>query len=279
MSRLQSWDYPLGAGEQLECVQDFGVRGRPVARPADLAKVSVLWPDAGVVEACRDRFSLEDLAELVLEKVRPHTVQDPWDASRPHRSAAGCFDADKARRGADKPGERTSSVAAPADAGDHEIRGAAQQLLALQASFLANYRLELAHHPGERVGAHHRPDAIVRRLDGCHPVPQRLVDGVFQCAAARADATDLGAQQSHPKDIELLAFHVDFAHINNAFQPEQGGRGRRRHAMLAGASLGNEARFAHFKCQEPLANNVVYLVATGVVEIFSLQQDSDTEAF
>ena len=63
VSRLQSRDYPFGASQQLECVQDFGVRGRPVARPADLAKVSVLWPDSGVVEARRDRFGLEDLAD------------------------------------------------------------------------------------------------------------------------------------------------------------------------------------------------------------------------
>jgi hypothetical protein len=49
--------------------------------------------------------------------------------------------------------------------------------------------------------------------------------------------------------------------------------------MLAGTSLGNEARFAHFECQEPLANNVVYLVAARVVQIFALQQDADTEAF
>ena len=121
VSRLESGDYPLGASEQLERVQDFGVLSRPVPRPADLAEVGVLRPDAGVIEACRDRFSLEDLAELVLEEVRPHAMEDPRDTSWPHRGPAGRFDTDKLGRGADKSCERPGRVAAPADTGDDEI--------------------------------------------------------------------------------------------------------------------------------------------------------------
>ena len=89
---------------------------------------------------------------------------------------------------------------------------------------------------------------------------------------------DLGSEQPHPENIELLALHVDFAHVHDAFQAEEGGRGRRRHPVLAGAGLGNEAPLAHFEGEEALADDVVYLVAAGVVEVLALQQDADTEA-
>jgi hypothetical protein len=46
--------------------------------------------------------------------------------------------------------------------------------------------------------------------------------------------------------------------------------------VLACAGFGDEARFAHFECEETLANNVVYLVAPGVVEILALEQQADT---
>ena len=88
--------------------------------------MGVLRADTGVVEARRDRFSLQDLAELVLEKVRPHAVQDARDSSRPHRGPAGRFDADKLRRGADKACESARRVAASARHRPRRNRGAAR---------------------------------------------------------------------------------------------------------------------------------------------------------
>ena len=85
------------------------------------------------------------------------------------------------------------------------------------------------------------------------------------------------AEQAHPENVELLALHVDFAHINDAFQAEKGGRGGGGHAVLAGAGLGHEAALSHFEREEALADDVVYLVAAGVVQVLALQQDPHTQ--
>src|ERR1700689_1595260 len=52
--------------------------------------------------------------------------------------------------------------------------------------------------------------------DVCYPVAHRLVDCIFQRAAAGIDAGDFRAEQSHAKNIKALALHVLGAHINSA---------------------------------------------------------------
>ncbi len=102
--------------------------------------------------------------------------------------------------------------------------------------------LELAHHVGERMRPHHRPEAVVRRLDRGYPLAHRLVHRVLEGPAARGDRADLRAEQLHAEDVELLALGVHLAHEDGALQPEQR-RGRcRGHAVLASAGLGDHAR-------------------------------------
>ena len=113
----------------------------------------------------------------------------------------------------------------------------------------------------------------MRRFDTCHPVPERFVDGVFQRAAPRMYGPYFGAEQAHPKNVELLALHIDFAHVDDAFEPEEGGGGSCGDPVLAGACFGHEPLLSHFKREEPLAYDVVYLVAAGVVQVLALQQD------
>ncbi len=117
----------------------------------------------------------------------------------------------------------------------------------------------------------------MRRLDGGHPVPHGLVDGVLERAAAGLDGKHLGAEQPHAEDVEGLAFDVDGAHVDGALHAQQRRRGGRGHAVLAGAGLGDKAPLAHALGQQRLAEHVVDLVAAGVVEVLALEQQADAE--
>ena len=93
-----------------------------------------------------------------------------------------------------------------------------------------------------------------------------------------AHGTDLGPEQLHAKDVELLALGVDLAHVHDAVHAEQRRRRGRRHAVLAGAGLGDEAALAHAPGQQRLADHVVELVRAGVGEVLALEQHPDPEA-
>ena len=88
------------------------------------------------------------------------------------------------------------------------------------------------------------------------------------------DGHDIGAQQFHAHHVRVFLGDVDFAHVNFAFQPEIGGGGGQRHAVLTGAGLGNQAFFAQVFRQQPFAHAVIELVRAGVVEVFAFQIDA-----
>ena len=83
--------------------------------------------------------------------------------------------------------------------------------------------------------SHHRAQAVVRVGHVRHPVPQRLIHGVFERAASRSHGADLGAEQLHAKHVELLARRVHLTHVDDALDAEQRRRGGGRHAVLPGA--------------------------------------------
>jgi len=78
------------------------------------------------------------------------------------------------------------------------------------------------------------------------PIAHGFVDGVFERAAAGLDANDLRAEHAHARDVERLPRHVFRAHVNDAFEAEVRGNGRRRDSMLACARFRDDARLAHF---------------------------------
>ena len=117
-------------------------------------------------------------------------------------------------------------------------------------------------------------EAVVGVVGVGHPVAERLVDRVLERLRAGLHGDHLGAQQPHPGDVQRLARGVDRAHVDHAVQAEQRARGRGRHAVLAGAGLGDHPRLAHLPGQQGLTEHVVDLVRTGVVEVFSLQEDA-----
>ncbi len=67
--------------------------------------------------------------------------------------------------------------------------------------------------------------------------------------------------------------HVLRAHVHHAFHAVARRDGRGRHAVLAGAGLGDHARLAHAPGEQRLADGVVDLVRAGVVQVFALQVD------
>ena len=75
---------------------------------------------------------------------------------------------------------------------------------------------------------------------------------------------DLGAEQPHAEDVQRLPRHVLGAHVDVALEPEQRAGGRRRHAVLSGAGLGDDAPLAHALGEQRLAERVVDLVRAGV---------------
>ena len=177
----------------------------------------------------------------------------------------------------DEPAEDAGRVGATAHAGHHHVGVAAEQFAALAPRLIADDPVELAHHPGIRMRAHHRAEAVVGPLHGGHPVAQRLVDGVLEGAAAGGDGVHLGTQQAHAEHVQLLPGHIHLAHVHRAVHPQQRRRGRCGHAVLAGAGLGHEAGLAHALGQERLSQHVVDLVGAGVVEILPLEQQAQAQ--
>jgi hypothetical protein len=93
-------------------------------------------------------------------------------------------------------------------------------------------------------------------------------------AAAGGDGNNFGTQQAHAEDIEALAAHILFTHVDDTFQAEESTDSGRSHAMLAGAGFGDDALLTHAASEEPLAEAVVYFVCAGVEEIFAFEVDA-----
>ncbi len=126
---------------------------------------------------------------------------------------------------------------------------------------------------GKGRRADRRADHVVGAVDVRDPVADRLADRLLQRAGAGLDRDHLGAQQPHPLDVRLLAANVLAAHVDDALQAEQRAGRRRRHAVLAGAGLGDDPRLAHPPGEQRLADRVVDLVGARVGEVLALQVD------
>src|SRR5438552_1659480 len=79
----------LELAEKMESVERLIVGRRNIFRPAAFLEPGMLRPDAGIVEAGRDRMRLGDLAFLVLQEVGAIAVQDAGTAA-PRRPASSC---------------------------------------------------------------------------------------------------------------------------------------------------------------------------------------------
>ena len=107
-------------------------------------------------------------------------------------------------------------------------------------------------------------------------VTQSRSDSLIASLRVREPASTpdhLGAQQLHAVHVERLAPLVLGAHVDPAPQPEQGGRGGHRDAVLPGAGLGDHPHLAHPPGEQALADRVVDLVRAGVAEVLALEED------
>ena len=120
---------------------------------------------------------------------------------------------------------------------------------------------------------HDRAENIVSRLDARHPVAHRFVDRIPQRPRAAAHGSHFRAQQLHAEHVGGLATNIFLAHVDDAVEAEMGTGRRRGDAMLTGPRLGDHAFLAHPQSEQRLAERVVDLMGTGVIQVFALEPD------
>ena len=109
------------------------------------------------------------------------------------------------------------------------------------------------------------------RADVRYPIPNRLIDGIFERFAPAGNRNDLRAEQFHPLHVGQLAGNVHLAHVDDTFEAEQGASGGGADTMLPRACFGDDALFAHPLGEQCLAEGVVDFVRSGVIEVFALE--------
>src|ERR1039457_1395278 len=167
--------------------------------------------------------------------------------------------------------EDAHRIGAAADAGDYRIGLAPGELRHLLQAFLADHRLEIAHHHRVRVRPGDRADDVIGVVDICDPVAHGFVQRVFQRPRTRFDGYHAGTEDLHAVDVRRLAPDVLRTHIHHAFQAVAGRDRSRSHAVHAGARLGGDSRLAHAPCEHGLPARIVDFVGAGMVEVFALE--------
>ena len=253
MGAFDCRDDALHAAEIFERVDGFVIGDRHVPRASAVVQRGVLRSDAWVIKTGGNGVHWRDLPVFVLAKVAFHAVEDAEASRCDGRGGLGrvgsatCgFASDELhRRVVDEMVEGSDGVASAADAGEHGVGQAAFLLLQLLFYFAADDGLEIAHHGGEGVRAHDRPQAIMRVVDAAGPFAERFVDGVFERSGAGIYGVHLSSEQAHFVHVERLALGVLAPHVDDAFHVEQRRRRGGGHAVLACAGFGDQARFAH----------------------------------
>ena len=223
---------------------------------------------------------LGDLAVFVLQQIGLVAVQNARAPTRQRcrvflvQPMPRCLDAQHPHGGIIKEGvEQADGVAAPADGRDQQIGQAANAAQHLFAGLAPDYALEIADQFGIGMRAGGGADDVECVMDIRHPVAQRLVHRVLQRGGAAGDGHHLGAQQLHAEHIGRLTGDVGCPHIYHARQAKTRANRGGGDAVLAGAGLRDDPRFAHAHRQQNLADAIVDLVRAGVVQLVALEPD------
>ena len=281
MRRLQRGNDALQPGAELEGLQRLRIRGRHVFRPPDILQPGVLRPDSRIVEAGRDRMGVRDLPVLVLEEVGAVAMQHARRAAGERGGMLPALQPPPCRLHADDAHirliqegmEQAYGVRAAADAGDHRVRQPPLGFHDLRAHLVSDNALEVPHHLRIGRGARGGADDVEGVVDIGDPVAKRLVERVLQGARAAFDRPHLGAQQAHAEDVGRLPVDIDGPHIDRAGQVEPRADSRRRHAMLPRSGFRDDPGLAHPPGEKDLAEAIVDLVRTGVVQLVALEVD------
>src|SRR5947199_368028 len=111
------------------------------------------------------------------------------------KSASGCLNAEHSYFWISNEGiKQPHGVASAADASDEIIRQPSLLLENLPTCFLSDHRLKVTHHHRIGMRAGYGTDQIVSIANVGHPIPQRLVHGIFQGLTAGIHHPHLGAE-------------------------------------------------------------------------------------
>ena len=69
----------------------------------------------------------------------------------------------------------------------------------------------------------------------------------------------------------MLAFHICLTHVDNALHVHQCTNGGCSYSMLSGTCFGDDTSLTHSASQQYLTDGIVYLMSTGMVEVFPFQ--------
>src|SRR5918995_3081012 len=279
VGRLERRDYAFEARAHLEGLQRLLVGDARVLGEALIFEKSVFWSCGRVIEAGGDGVGLADLAALRLQHVAHRPVQNAQPAFGERSSVLSRGEATPRRLDTDEPNilssdervEGANSIRAGADAGDDGIWVAAETLSALGLHLRPYNGLEVAYDLRVRGWSDYAPYDVVGVSHVRHPVPYRLVDGVFEGARTGKDGHNLGPEELHPHHVEPLAAGVFLAHVDEALLAVEGGDGGRGDAVLAGSGLGDDTLLAHAVGEQYLAQGVVDLVRPRVREVLALE--------
>lgn len=97
--------------------------------------------------------------------------------------------------------ENTNGIGPATNARDDGVRQPTGLTLDLHTCLHADDSLEIAHHGWKRMRSGRSTKAVVGVVGVGNPIPERLIDGVFERFRARLNRDDFGTQQSHPGHV------------------------------------------------------------------------------
>ena len=133
----------------------------------------------------------------------------------------------------------------------HQVIGIFPSFLFFQLlfDFFADNGLQTCHHIRVGMRAYGRADDIVSIGRVATPVADGFVCSIFQCHVAGSDRADFGSQHFHFFYIDMLAFYIGLAHVNNALHVHQSAYRSGGHPMLSSSGFCNDTFFPHTFCQ------------------------------
>ena len=119
--------------------------------------------------------------------------------------------------------------------------------------------------------SHDRSQTIMRVIDSGGPLPHRLGYRILQGCCTGCNRNDLCSEQPHAIDIECLTLRILLAHEYNTFHIQECCCRRRCNSMLTGSGLRDQTGLTHFLRQECLSQDIIDLMGSSMIQVFSLQ--------